>query len=322
VLRCKTPIVAEYGQPFVLRQLSPAATIGGGIVVGPALRVTDRLKHCLATASGLAESNPHVRLTTFIELRGEAVFDDASESWIGLESSQCAAVLDQLEKRREIIRTGGAQPRFTTMQRFSKLKQQLVRRCQIELQRRRPALHVPLSVIMSAMGRYASPQVLEHLLDTMTRNRELIRKGDRIGLPTGAELTHRQQAMLDALLSEVTAAGPSPPTLKELAEKHVYSLKDLESLVQVAIDEGRLVRVSPQLAIDREALESLRQSLADHFQKHPTVRVGEIREQWGITRKHAVPIFEFFDQYQITSRTGDLRLPGPRVSLTIDEAIT
>ncbi|HTM53047.1 MAG TPA: SelB C-terminal domain-containing protein, partial [Pirellulales bacterium] len=92
--------------------------------------------------------------------------------------------------------------------------------------------------------------------------------------------------------------------------------------VQVAVDLGRLVRLSPQLAIDRAALESLRQGLAQHFQKHPTATVSEMREQWKITRKHAVPIFEFFDQCQITSRAGDLRSPGPRISLSIDEAIT
>jgi hypothetical protein len=110
--------------------------------------------------------------------------------------------------------------------------------------------------------------------------------------------------------------------LKEVGDKHYYSLKDLEPLVQIAVDEGRLVRLSPQMAIDRGALESLRQRLADHFQKHTTAKVGEIREQWGITRKHAVPIFEFFDQCQITSRAGDLRSPGPRISHSIGEAIT
>ena len=29
-----------------------------------------------------------------------------------------------------------------------------------------------------------------------------------------------------------------------------------------------------------------------------------------MTRKHAVPIFEFFDRQQITSRSGDLRTAG------------
>jgi selenocysteine-specific elongation factor len=322
VLRCKTPIVAEHRQPFVLRQLSPATTVGGGTIVGPALRETDRLKNCLAAASGLADSDPHARLLAFIGLRGEAIFDDASESWIGLNPAQCEAVLKQLEKRKEIVRTAGSHPRFVTMERFCHLKQQLLRRCRIELERRRPASQVLQSVVASAMSRHASPQVLETLLDAMMASRELTRRGDRIGLPTGAELTHRQQAMLDTLLAEIIGAGTTPPTLKEFAEKHAYSLKELEPLVQVAVDQGRLVRLSPQLAIHRAALESLRQVLAEHFQKHPTATVGEIREQWKITRKHAVPIFEFFDQYQITSRAGDLRSPGPRMSLSIDEAIT
>ena len=103
-----------------------------------------------------------------------------------------------------------------------------------------------------------------------------------------------------------------PPTLKEFADRIGCSLKDLEPLVQVAVDEGRLVRLSPELAITCDALESLRQNLADYFQLHPAAKISEIREQWGMTRKHAVPIFEFFDRQQITARSGDLRTAGPR----------
>jgi selenocysteine-specific elongation factor len=128
--------------------------------------------------------------------------------------------------------------------------------------------------------------------------------------------------MLTTLMAEVTGAGPAPPTLKEFAENHGYSLRDLEPLVQVAVDEKSLIRVSPQLVMVRDALEGLRQRLAEHFDKFPSAKVGEMREQWGITRKHAVPIFEFFDQCQITSRAGDDRTAGPRVSLPIGEEVT
>ena len=83
-----------------------------------------------------------------------------------------------------------------------------------------------------------------------------------------------------------------------------------------------IVRLSPQIIMDRGALEILRKRLVDHFSKSPTAKVGEIREQWGITRKHAVPIFEYFDACQITSRDGDLRSAGPRISVPLDEATT
>src|SRR5262249_17727856 len=71
VLRCRTPIVAEYGQPVVIRQLSPMRTIGGGMVIAPALRPVDRLKRCLEAASGLSEVDPQKRLAAYVELRRE-----------------------------------------------------------------------------------------------------------------------------------------------------------------------------------------------------------------------------------------------------------
>jgi selenocysteine-specific elongation factor len=124
------------------------------------------------------------------------------------------------------------------------------------------------------------------------------------------------------LITEVSSAGPTPPSLKEFAERHGDTLKELEPIVQVAVDEGQFVRLSPQIIMDRRVLESLRMRLVEHFRESATAKVGEIREQWGITRKHAVPIFEFFDECHITSREGDLRTAGPRLSLPIDEVIT
>jgi selenocysteine-specific elongation factor len=320
VLRCAVPIIAEYGQPFVLRQLSPAATIGGGTIIAPALRPTDRLKRCLATASGLASSDPAARLAAYIELRREASFDQNSESCIGLTTAQCESAASQLVAKKELFRATGPQACFVTAQHFCQLKQKLVRCCQAELERRKPASHVPLSVILAAMSHHASPGILEALLSDMEASREIIRRGDRVGLPSGATLSQRQRQMLGLVLTELASAGPAPPTLKELAERHSYALRELEPLVQVGVDEGQLVRLSPQMAIDREALESLRQRLAVHFQRNPTAKVGEIREQWGITRKHAVPIFEFFDERKITLRAGDLRSPGPQLSCPIGEA--
>ena len=50
--------------------------------------------------------------------------------------------------------------------------------------------------------------------------------------------------------------------------------------------------------------------------------VSEIREHWGVTRKHAVPFLEFFDQQEVTIRDGDVRTAGPRLALPLDEIVT
>jgi selenocysteine-specific elongation factor len=322
ILRCETPIVAEYGQPFVLRQLSPARTIGGGTIIGPALRSTDRQNRCLAIAAGLSSADVHARLAAYVELRREAAFDETAESWVGLNQSQCETIIGELEKHGEVVRISGTSPTFITGRLFQQLRERLIACCQTELERRRPASLVPLSVILSAMKRHASPAVLDALLAAMAEKREIVLRQNRIGLTTGPDLSNRQRNTLAALTTEVSAAGPTPPSLKEFAEKHGHTLKELEPIVQVSVDEGQFVRLSPQIIMDRGVLETLRQRLVDHFSKSPTAKVGEIREQWGITRKHAVPIFEYFDECQITSREGDLRSAGPRISFPVDEATT
>jgi selenocysteine-specific elongation factor len=319
LIRCKEPVVAEYGQPFVLRQLSPAATVGGGRIIASNLRQSDRFARSLAAAPGLASADPAERLAAYISLRREVTEQDCQESTIGLSREQLQVAMKSLVQRKEIIATSGLQRIYLTTARFRWLKEKLLVRCRQELERRKPASRVPASVILAAMKNRASEAVLEMLVKAMVAARELLQSGDRIGLPSGAELSLKQRQLLTKLLAEFAAAGRAPPTDKELAERHQLQPRDLTPLLQVGVDDGILVRLSPQMAIDREALDTLRQSLVDHFQQHPTAKVGELREQWGITRKHAVPIFEFFDDCRITLRQGDLRTAGPRLTTPIGE---
>lgn len=322
ILRCKTPIVAEYGQPFVLRQLSPTTTIGGGRIISPALKPSDRLLRTLSAASGLSSADPAERLAAYIDLRRETTLDDASESWIGLAHEKCEAVLPDLIKQRRVVRVANTPPWYLTAERFQKIKQQVVRTCEVELERRRPASRVPLPAIVSAMGHRTNPTILQAVLEEMTARRELLRSGERVGLPHGAALSHKQRQTLSKLLAELMETGPAPPFLKEFAERHGYPIKDLEQIVQVGVDDGELIRLTPQMAITREALERLRIALVAYYQNHASATVGEIREYWGVTRKHAVPLFEFFDQQKVTIRNGDVRNAGPRLAQPLDEIVT
>jgi selenocysteine-specific elongation factor len=314
VLHCETPIIAEYGQPFVVRQLSPARTIGGGRFIAPGLRPADRLKRSLEAAAGLASSDPTTRMAAYIDLRRELTPSSITESATGLKSTQSEKIIRKLIDRNEVIRVPGPESVLMTVGRFEQLKQRLHECCQAELDRRKPASHAPLSSVFSAMRRVTSMPVLEAILESLVNQGTLLRRGDQIGVPSGPSLTNRQRSLLEAVLAEIQVAGPTPPSLKELSERHQYPLDDLELLVQVAVDRGELIRVSPLFAISPAALEGLRNSLVKCFQKQKAGTVSEIRELWKMTRKHAVPILEYFDQRQITTRAGDSRTAGPHIS--------
>ncbi len=64
----------------------------------------------------------------------------------------------------------------------------------------------------------------------MTARRELVRRGERVGLPTGrpSRIVSRS---CSTRLERVCRFGPAPPTLKEFSERHGVTAKDFEPLV-------------------------------------------------------------------------------------------
>jgi selenocysteine-specific elongation factor len=320
VVRCASPIVAEYGQPFVVRQLSPARTVGGGVVIAPALRPADRLSRCLEAAPGLANADPAARTAAYVALRREAEFDPACESRIGLNRARFEAACRQLVDEKQIIEVAADQALFVTTARFRRLQRRIIDCCKRELAARGPARQLPETVILSAMAREASAPVLDAALADLISTGELFRRGDQIGPRVAGRLSHRQQKLLDHLIDACVRAGWTPPRLKDIAGEAGCSQRDLEPLVEAAVIDGRLTRLSPDFAIEPAALERLIQSLAGFLQSRPSFTISGIREHWGMTRKHAVPIFEYLDEHEITVRDGDLRRAGPRLQEFLREA--
>ena len=111
---------------------------------------------------------PHVRLAAYIDLRRETTFDDASESWIGLDSTAVRDGPPATGRSRKLVRTAGPQPRFVTAQRFQKLKQQMVDAARSNWNAGDRRRKCRSAVVLSAMNRHASPPVLDALLDEMT----------------------------------------------------------------------------------------------------------------------------------------------------------
>jgi selenocysteine-specific elongation factor len=58
-------------------------------------------------------------------------------------------------------------------------------------------------------------------------------------------------------------------------------------------------------------LEQGVEALRAWFDEHPELAVGDLKEALGITRKHAIPLLEFFDQRGLTTRRGNARVAGP-----------
>ncbi len=78
----------------------------------------------------------------------------------------------------------------------------------------------------------------------------------------------------------------------------------LEHLVR----EGRVARVAQGLFFDAAAVESLRARVSAYLEEHGQVDPAAYKQLTGQTRKHTVPLMEYFDAQKLTVRRGNVRV--------------
>ena len=72
--------------------------------------------------------------------------------------------------------------------------------------------------------------------------------------------------------------------------------------------EGKLVRVTSSLFFERGAIEELRSRVVGYLREHGSIDPAAYKVLTGQTRKHTVPLMEFFDAEKVTLRRGNQRV--------------
>lgn len=182
------------------------------------------------------------------------------------------------------------------------------------LAKHQPRRALPRELFLSGCREITHAALLDAVFNHLLVKGELVKVGPHIG-PADAQvkLTKNQQAARTKLLEEITAAGLTPPTTKELATTVAQKLEQIEPLLHVSCEDCLLVKVAEDLYFSPEAIERARQLCAEFLDKNGPATMAQLRDAWNVSRKFSVPLCEFFDANSLTIRNGDLRVAGPRL---------
>jgi selenocysteine-specific elongation factor len=103
-------------------------------------------------------------------------------------------------------------------------------------------------------------------------------------------------------------ASFQPPMLKEVFNEAGTPEGPSKEAMQVLVDEGALIRLKEDLIYHKDAVAGARSRLENYLGDHDNISASEFRDLLGITRKHAIPLLEYFDTARITLRIGDKRV--------------
>jgi selenocysteine-specific elongation factor len=121
-------------------------------------------------------------------------------------------------------------------------------------------------------------------------------------------LDPRQQAWLTRLEGEFREAGVAPPTPEEAFARLGMAKPDEQALLQVLLDDRRLVRVKEGLYFHAEPLQAAEARVAAFLREKREITPQDMKDLLGITRKYAIPLLEYLDAQRLTVRVGDRRV--------------
>jgi selenocysteine-specific elongation factor len=309
-LRLAEPIVATWGQRFILRRISPAITLGGGTILDPHIPDMHRIRDIESVAEQLASPSPAERLSARLRQRDSVSSSDLTlASSIGVMPDEIQRLLAALREDGKLLQLGRGDRAFEIhADRLESLAGSVLRTIRNEVIRHQPRRSLPKPTLLTACRAITSSNLLEFIFEHLVKKKELVELGANLGpADLQVQLTKQQRKNRDEILSQVAAGGLTPPTQGELSKSLGLKLPDVEQLLNLWVEDAMLIRIGDGLYFTPEALDEARQRCVDQINTNGPSTMADIRDAWGVTRKFAVPLCEYFDSIGVTVRDGDLR---------------
>lgn len=308
-LRPREPVVAEWGQRFIVRDESGMRTIGGGRVLrAVSRRSATREQDDVAGLAALAERAPRDRVSEVLRFWGFA--------WPGELAVACQAGVRLAEVKRlaeelvgeGVLRVVGGSP----VRVHAACVAQLARRVRKHVRRMQEARPeepgVRAEALRQWLSRRVSPAPVAGVLEMLEACGALRRRGEYFVDPEAVpRLTGRDAETLGRLVSLLEDGGFMPPTVEELARAVERSERDVRRLLETARADGEVVQIDGALFITRRRYEALVETVRRVAGEEDGATVSAVRRALGSTRKYVVPMMEHLDRAGVTLRRGDRR---------------
>lgn len=298
-IRLESPVVAVAGDRFVVRRYSPAFTIGGGVILDahlPKLSRGTRTEILETLASGTLQER--VELMARLQgLRGVSI--DELQARTGIRAE---ALAKELRAVPNVSKTGNTFLHAEVLADFRRRSMELMDRY---FKTNKMAVSVPKGEFVQKLIPSGAP--VNFLLHDLGKENIAVVNGDALEIPGRSKTLGGTEGELARMIEKVYIdAGLQTPATSELIKTIPQRPKVIEGLIAYLVKLETLVRLADGVYLHRDVVAAAREKL--QTKKGQTIDVGQFKDLFGISRKVAIPLLEFFDKEGTTKRIGDARL--------------
>jgi selenocysteine-specific elongation factor len=303
-IKFSDPIVLAAGDRFILRSLSPPATVAGGVVLTTdvdarkkKMRIeTERLE----LARIAAETNDPFVSELIAGSRAVISRSDLPRLVQNSNGQIIKEITDEKTGMGMIVPVGASQ--WVIKSRITELEEKLNKALITYHKENALSCGMPTPQVGALLG--LDNDSWEGLGKIFAESRVIRVHSDCVSLRAfSIGLTAKQQDLREKIIKSAVEAGkPAIPSATLQAELGATS-SDMQLLLRVLSAEG-LITVIDRYIVHASVVNECREKLLGLFAEESTVELGRFREITGLSRNLAVPILDYFDSQGITRRKG------------------
>jgi selenocysteine-specific elongation factor len=314
-LRLEAPVVALHGDHFILRSYSPAETIAGGVIVDPfATKHRGReLENTLGLLRFMMREDRSAKFAGFVKAsgdRGLRLADLAAAT--GWTDEVLRQVASQVQAEGSVIDVGGV---YLARESLDRLSQSVLGELERYHKREPLARGMLRETLREKVFAHSSAELFAGVLARLESDAKVVSEKDVVRLSRhSVGLSEEDQELSKRIEQLYIASGIEAPTIDEAMTKAgvpAAQRSQARKLMQILIDDRKLVRIQDEMFMHARVLEDLKTRLHNYGSQHEPDRlidVAAFKDLAGVSRKYAIPLLEFFDRQQVTRRAGDKRL--------------
>lgn len=313
-LRLEEPFAALYQDRFVVRQTSPAITIGGGVILDADARRQARLgQKEEELLSALVNHKVDEAVTLLLDVSRTPITSQDVANKLGVSRATVADILNR--SNTKTVRVDKT-PYFMTPDFYTNTKSSIEALLLALYDEHTDAPDFSRAVLKNAVDAEMKQEVFDAILDEAATELPIEIKRDRVSHKQAASAVAAQDEELKATIYKMLdEQGLAVMNVKELAAATKQSDKTIMRLCGALREEGKLVRIAGEFHFVPRHIETAQKALVEALKNGTEanpVLTSDLRDLLGISRKYAIPLLEHFDAQGISKRAGEGRVLGPR----------
>jgi len=310
-LRLESPAFCLQGDAFIVRQFTPATTIGGGRILNPHAekhKVTDR--HSLQLLQGLEGNNMIRKLPALVAMHpGQIMGCRDLNAALGFPEDELRNLCSAAATDGKVVMVPGPLPILVLPAIMEALKKETVSLV-ARFHRDNPLLRgISREELRKRAFDGLPPEIFRFCLEQLSEERlvaiheDMVAQYGREVKLSPAELKIKE--MIEGLLQQ---AGWQAPSLREIPDLLSADANGVRKICFWMLKEKILIRISEDLAYHESTLRAMKDRIHSRYPADSRFGVAEFKELFDLTRKHAIPLLEYLDREHFTRRQGSDRI--------------